>query len=64
MVLDVASGEGYGSFFLSKYASKVVGVDIDSDTVARASAKYRKDNLDYLQDQSALCHLMRRPFLM
>ena len=55
MVLDVASGEGYGSFFLSNYASKVVGVDIDSDAVARASTKYKRDNLDYLQ--GSVCSL-------
>lgn len=28
-VLDIASGEGYGSFLLSKKAKNVIGVEID-----------------------------------
>lgn len=39
-VLDIACGEGYGSSTLAAGARKVVGVDIDSATVARASTRY------------------------
>ena len=39
-VLDIACGEGYGSFMLSQIARSVVGVDIDSKTIAEASSKY------------------------
>jgi len=39
-VLDVACGEGYGSALLSQAATDVVGVDIDTATVAHASATY------------------------
>jgi SAM-dependent methyltransferase len=39
-VLDVASGEGYGSALLSTVATHVHGVDVDLDTVRQASRKY------------------------
>ncbi len=44
-VLDIASGEGYGSNLLSQYASHVTGVDIDAPTVDHAKIKYNKQNL-------------------
>ncbi|MBK0371249.1 class I SAM-dependent methyltransferase [Flavobacterium agrisoli] len=47
IVLDIASGEGYGSFILSKKASKVIGVDIDKETVFNAKEKYTNDNLNF-----------------
>ncbi len=56
-VLDIASGEGYGSHLLSKYARRVVGVDVSNDCVEHARAKYisgDSDNLEYLAG-SALC---------
>ena len=34
-VLDIASGEGYGSNLLSKYAEKVFGVDIDETSISK-----------------------------
>ena len=47
-VLDIASGEGYGSYLLSETASKVIGVDIDFETIKNAKKKYLKSNLKYL----------------
>ncbi|MGE5658363.1 MAG: methyltransferase domain-containing protein, partial [Actinomycetota bacterium] len=48
-VLDIASGEGYGSAILSQVASSVVGVDIDSSCISFASKKYRAiTNLEFL----------------
>ena len=47
-VLDVASGEGYGSALLADAARNVVGVDVDAAAVAAAAAKYRTPNLRYL----------------
>jgi ubiquinone/menaquinone biosynthesis C-methylase UbiE len=44
-VLDIASGEGYGSHLMSKVAATVSGVDIDSESVKNANKKYKKDNL-------------------
>ena len=46
-VLDVASGEGYGSAFLAQTARSVVGVDIDPATVEHASREYNAPNLRY-----------------
>lgn len=47
-VLDIASGEGYGSNILSKTATKVYGVDIDATTIANAKIKYQAENLEFL----------------
>jgi predicted HAD superfamily hydrolase/SAM-dependent methyltransferase len=47
-VLDIASGEGYGSNLLSQNAKSVVGVDISRESVNRASSVYVRDNLTFL----------------
>jgi len=47
-VLDIASGEGYGSAFLAAHASLVYGVDISEEAVQHARASYVRDNLHYL----------------
>ena len=39
-VLDIASGEGYGSAIIARTAAKVLGIDIDAGSVNAASAKY------------------------
>ncbi|EHR59041.1 glycosyltransferase [Saccharomonospora cyanea] len=46
-VLDLASGEGYGSAMLATTAAEVVGLDIDEATVAHASATYPLGNLRF-----------------
>ncbi len=47
-VLDVASGEGYGSHLLSNRAASVVGVDVSADAVTHAASRYRAGNLRYV----------------
>jgi ubiquinone/menaquinone biosynthesis C-methylase UbiE len=48
-VLDIASGEGYGSALLAKLAKSVVGVDISVDTVEYASQAYQNcENLKFM----------------
>lgn len=47
VVLDIASGEGYGSNLMSEKASFVYGVDIDSFSVEHAKLKYKKENLEF-----------------
>jgi GT2 family glycosyltransferase/2-polyprenyl-3-methyl-5-hydroxy-6-metoxy-1,4-benzoquinol methylase len=47
-VLDVASGEGYGSALLTGIARSVVGVEIDPASVAHARAAYPLPNLRFL----------------
>ncbi len=39
-VLDIACGEGYGSAFLAKCASEVIGIDSDQTTIDHAAQKY------------------------
>jgi len=48
IVLDLASGEGYGSNIMSQKASFVYGVDIDNSTVQEAKLKYIKENLEFI----------------
>lgn len=48
-VLDIASGEGYGSFWLAQTARRVVGVDVDQDAVNHAAACYAHEGLTFLQ---------------
>lgn len=47
IVLDIASGEGYGSKLLANYARRVIGVDIDENSIKNAKEKYNLQNLDY-----------------
>jgi GT2 family glycosyltransferase/SAM-dependent methyltransferase/glycosyltransferase involved in cell wall biosynthesis len=46
-VLDIASGEGYGSFYLAKTAKHVVGVDISQEAVLHATTHYLSANLEF-----------------
>lgn len=51
-VLDIASGEGYGSAILSRTANSVIGIDIDMEVVKIAENKYKdKSNLKFLVGQ-------------
>lgn len=47
-VLDLASGEGYGSYILAKYSKHVTGIDISTEVIEYAKAKYIKNNLSFL----------------
>ncbi len=46
-VLDVASGEGYGSALLAQVARSVVGVDTADDAVDHAARNYQRANLAF-----------------
>ncbi|MFI4957138.1 MAG: class I SAM-dependent methyltransferase [Gammaproteobacteria bacterium] len=46
-VLDIASGEGYGSNFLSEVAESVIGVDIAEDAVNFANQQYKKPGIEF-----------------
>jgi ubiquinone/menaquinone biosynthesis C-methylase UbiE len=53
-VLDVASGEGYGSALMGSVAAAVTGVDVSNDAVAHASAAYaERKNLEFRQGSCA-----------
>jgi glycosyltransferase involved in cell wall biosynthesis/SAM-dependent methyltransferase len=47
-VLDVASGEGYGSSILSNVARSVIGVDVDPAAIAHARTTYGWENLRFV----------------
>ena len=48
-VIDVASGIGYGTHYLSKSgATLVIGADISFDTIARAKKRYRRGGLHFV----------------
>ena len=47
IVLDIACGEGYGSYLLAGNAKKVIGVDNDKNTIEYATSKYNRDNLEF-----------------
>ena len=47
-VLDVASGEGYGTALISQTARNVVGVEIDGPSVKHASRAYARSNVSFL----------------
>lgn len=46
-VVDIGCGDGYGIFYLSKYCTKAVGIDVDSRTIQIAKNKYQAANLSY-----------------
>jgi SAM-dependent methyltransferase len=48
-VLDIASGEGYGSALLAQTARSVVGVDLSSEAVSYAGKAYRSPNLRFVE---------------
>ncbi len=47
-VLDLASGEGYGSALIARTAFSVVGIDIDEKTVRHAHRKYAGANIHFV----------------
>ncbi|PWQ84909.1 glycosyl transferase [Stenotrophomonas maltophilia] len=58
-VLDVASGEGYGSAMLASRARSVRGVDISQEAVDHATARYAAvSNLTYMQGSAAAIPLV------
>lgn len=47
-VLDVACGEGYGSWLISRWGAKsVLGVDISEEAVASARKRFKADGLSF-----------------
>lgn len=52
-VLDIASGEGYGTSLLAEHCSYAIGVDISDEAITHANKKYNKDNLEYRQGSAS-----------
>lgn len=53
MVLDVASGVGYGSSYLGKAAKKVIGVEIDPVSLGHALLHYASENVSFQRMDAA-----------
>jgi ubiquinone/menaquinone biosynthesis C-methylase UbiE len=49
VVLDIASGSGYGSACLGETAKQVTGVDIDNDAIAYAKKNYASKTVDFVK---------------
>ena len=47
-VLDIACGEGYGTEIIARSANRVYGVDISSEAISHAEAKYLTDNIQFM----------------
>lgn len=48
VVLDIASGSGYGTSHLAQSAKKVYGVDVDKDAIAYAKKNYAAKNIEFV----------------
>ncbi len=49
VVLDIASGSGYGTAKIAEVAAQVIGVDVDADAIAYAKQEYGGKNINFLQ---------------
>jgi len=48
-ILDIACGTGYGTRMLSDYCKKIIGMDINNDTIDYAIKNYGGENREYHQ---------------
>jgi 2-polyprenyl-3-methyl-5-hydroxy-6-metoxy-1,4-benzoquinol methylase len=46
-VLDIGSGDGYGSYYLKGQAQKVIGVDVAKESIEAANQKYQAAHLEF-----------------
>lgn len=51
-VLDIACGEGYGSFLMAANAYSVTGVDNNALVIKNACEKYKRPNLEFVEGQA------------
>lgn len=54
VVLDIASGEGYGANILSKTAKYVYGIDISIEAIEHAKKNYNRENLEFIHGDALL----------
>ncbi len=47
LVLDVGCGTGYGDLYLSKHASKIIGIDISKKLVKFLKRNFQDENLEF-----------------
>ncbi len=46
-VVDIASGEGYGTYLMSETAAAITGIDISEEAVVHARSRYTRGNLRF-----------------
>lgn len=61
-VLDISSGEGYGSDMLAVLAKKVYGVDKNDEVIDFAKNKYQRENLIFLQGTAEMLNFPENYF--
>ncbi|MCK5332359.1 class I SAM-dependent methyltransferase [Candidatus Parcubacteria bacterium] len=49
LVIEIGCGEGYGTSLLSKNVKRIIGIDIDQNTIKHASDKYASENCVFQQ---------------
>lgn len=47
-ILDIGCGDGYGDAYLTKVASKVIGIDYEEEVISKARNKYKMPNLSFM----------------
>jgi O-antigen biosynthesis protein len=50
-VLDIACGEGYGSYLLAGTAKRVIGVDMSPEAIRHGESRYATSNLEFRQGE-------------
>lgn len=53
VIIDLASGEGYGTDILAKHAAMVYGIDNCAEAIRHAQSKYKRDNLIFITGDAA-----------
>lgn len=46
-ILDLGCSDGFGTYFISEYANKVIGVDFDKDAINFAMTNSNNTNIEY-----------------
>lgn len=49
LVVEVGSGEGYGTNLISSCCKQIVGLDVDKNTIIHSSKKYRAKNIKFIK---------------
>jgi ubiquinone/menaquinone biosynthesis C-methylase UbiE len=53
-VLDAGCGNGYGAYYLSRWAERVIGLDISAEAITYAQAHHQRENIQYVRGHCAL----------
>lgn len=61
-VLDIACGEGYGTYLLSQFAESAIGIDISEEAIKHAQRKYIRKGLSYLRQNALEMRLKKKHF--